>query len=329
MVMERISGVHKLTRTFDRAVVAIGNFDGVHVGHREILALAVERAKKNSGTSIAYTFRPHPQIALHPERALPLLSTDDERAHLIESTGIQVLIEEPFSRSLSVTTAETFFNDFLLGILKPAEIVVGYDFGFGKGRGGNLDELKRLCTQAGVRLEVVTAQKGKSDEVVSSSKIRACLQAHEIEKANQLLGKKFSYRGVVEKGDQRGRKIGFPTANLKLPANKIVLPLGVYSTEVTAFRSEQVLGRYLGVSNLGVRPTFQSVPPEPVLETHILDLPQSDTPEKVLDLYGISLEISFVGFIRNEKKFAGLDQLVEQIQQDILVARKQLSSSTP
>ncbi len=316
--MEVVRGFEQLQKVPPRVVVTIGNFDGVHLGHQRILKLAVEQARSLSGTSLAFTLKPHPQISLRPERELHLLCSYDEKLRLIEEAGIDVTIEQPFSREFSTTDPEQFFSEVLLKRLNSVAIVVGYDFGFGKGREGHLAALEGWCKKAGVRLTVVQAQQ-QDGEVVSSSRIRAHLLAGEVELASKLLGREFCYRGVVVRGEGRGRKIGFPTANLRLE-QKLVLPWGVYATRAvlddgTVFPS---------VTNIGIRPTFRSPDGQSLtaherefpalIETHLLDT--------TMDLYGRSLEVRFVKRLREEKKFSGMEALKAQIVLDAEGARQ-------
>ncbi len=313
--MEVIRGIRNLKRALERPVVMIGNFDGVHLGHQKILSVAKEQARSRSGTLVAYTFRPHPRVALRPEAEIPLLLTYDEKLELLGQMGVDVVIDEPFSREFSTTTAERFFSDVILTQLNAVSIVVGYDFAFGKEREGHLDALASLCERAAVNLTVVEPQR-LGDEVVSSSRIRKHLLAGDVAAAARLLGREFFYRGVVIKGEARGRKIGFPTANLRLE-NKIALPNGVYATWA-------VLGdrRFNSVTNVGTRPTFVEATGSelPVLiETHLLD--------QSLDLYGNTLEVRFVDRLRDERKFDSVEALTAQIAQDVIAARRILTSS--
>lgn len=315
--MELLRGIQNLKNRklkCQHAVVTIGNFDGVHLGHQKIIQTTLEKAKARHGTSIAYTFKPHPQIALKPDSSIQLLSTYDEKIELLGVTGLDLVVEEPFSREFSTIAPEQFFSDVLLRQLNVEAIVVGYDFAFGKGRVGHLQALGEFCKSANVELTVVPAQRIGS-EVVSSSCIRQHLLAGEINKANLLLGRSFSYKGVVIKGDQRGRKMGFPTANLKLE-NKLALPYGVYATW-TIFQDKT----YPSVTNVGIRPTFQAEPGKDLpalVETHLLDT--------TIDLYGSTLEVKFEHRLRSEKKFNGIDELKEQITLDAEQARKLLTS---
>ncbi len=321
MTMERLQGFQQLNRVLPHpVVVTIGNFDGVHLGHRQILDLVVSRARAAGGIAVAYTFRPHPQVALRPGDRLALLSTYDEKAGQIAAAGIDLLVEEPFSREFSTTSPHVFFNEVILRRFSAQEVVVGYDFAFGKGREGSLEVLSEYCREAGVAITVVPPHK-VDGEVVSSSRIRLLLGSGHLEDANRLLGREFFYRGVVVRGEQRGRKLGFPTANLRLE-DKLVLPFGVYATWAV-LDDGQV---FPAVTNIGVRPTFQPAASAEeadapnlipaLVETHVLD--------QTLDLYGRTLEVRFAHRLREERKFAGFEALKKQIGLDAAEARKVL-----
>jgi riboflavin kinase/FMN adenylyltransferase len=312
--MEVIKGISEVKCSIPHSVVTIGNFDGVHLGHQAIIQLAIKKAHDRNGKCVAYTFRPHPQVALRPGTQVQLLSTYDEKLNLLASLGVDVTVEEPFSREFSTIEPEQFFTDCILRRLNAEVIVVGYDFAFGKERHGHLDALQQFCDRAGVELMVVPPQRVGS-EVVSSTRIRQELLSGKIENANRLLGRNFSYQGIVVKGEGRGRKLGFPTANLKLD-NKLTLPYGVYATIAMDGHTQ-----YPSVTNVGVRPTFQTGERElpALVETHLLDVN--------LDLYGSSLEVQFISRIRDEKRFNGIGELKAQIQKDADQAKQQLKMS--
>lgn len=315
--MELIRGVQSLSRTLKHPVVCIGNFDGVHLGHQQIVALTIEQARARGGTAVAYTFRPHPQVALRPEANIQLLTTYDEKIEVLTMLGVDVIIEEPFSREFSNTSPAEFFRDSLIRRLNTEAIVIGYDFAFGNRREGHLEGLKRLCAESGVALEVVSPHRvfeGGEVEVASSSRIRRYLLEGEIRAASRLLGREFAYRGIVVKGAGRGRKLGFPTANLQLE-NKLALPYGVYATWAVSGGT-----RYPSVTNVGVRPTFgpasgKGLPA--LVETHLMI-------ERPVELYGSPLEVRFVERLREERRFDGVEELKAQIALDIDEAREAL-----
>jgi riboflavin kinase/FMN adenylyltransferase len=311
--MEIFRGIQSLSKSLNHPVLTIGNFDGVHLGHQRIIELAIEKARARAGTAVAYTFRPHPQVALHPGANVQLLSTYDEKLEFLAQTGLDVTIEEPFSREFSTVAPQEFFTDVILRRLGADAIVVGYDFAFGKERAGSLQLLEAFCKNAGVELTIVPPQR-TDNEVVSSSKIRQHLLSGQVEAATHLLGREFFYRGVVVRGEGRGRKLGFPTANLKLE-NKLALPYGVYATWAVLEGT-----RYPSVTNVGVRPTFQADGPElpALVETHLLD--------KTIDLYGKTLDVRFVRKLRDEKRFGSFDLLKAQIALDADQAREILKA---
>jgi len=305
-----------MSRQFQGSVVTIGNFDGVHLGHQRILAITLEQSRELGAKAVAFTFRPHPQSVLRPDRAPALLLEYDEKRAVLESLGIDEVIEQPFDIDFAKTTAESFFEKILIGRLGVRAIVVGYDFTFGKGRNGHLQVLEHLCEKAGVRLTVVPPQQ-RDQEIVSSSAIRLALQQGQVWEALKSMGRPFSYQGVVVKGDQRGRKIGFPTANLVLHqtvGGKMILPYGVYATRTWWNGSF-----HPSVTNLGVRPTFvvpESAEAVPLVyvETHLLDISP--------DLYGQKIRVEFVDRIRSEARFASVSELQAQISADILKTRQ-------
>lgn len=313
--MEIIRGYQGLTRSLAHPVVTIGNFDGVHLGHQRIIQRAIAQARARGGTAMAFTFRPHPQQVLNPEKGLQLLTTYDEKLKLMGRLGLDVLIEEPFSRDFSGLQPERFFNDVILRRISAEVVVVGYDFGFGSNRQGTLGALEKMCGAAGVELEIVPPFR-VGEEVVSSSRIRQYLLAGNIEAATALLGHDFAYEGIVIRGEGRGRKLGFPTANLKLE-NKLSVPYGVYATH--ALCEALFPGRSMpSVTHVGVRPTFQVDRELPALvETHLLDFDG--------DLYGNLLEVHFVRRLREERKFPDVESLKARIRADAGEARRVLS----
>lgn len=305
--MKKFEGYKTLHHPLKAPVVCIGNFDGVHLAHQRLVEIAKQKARNPGSDTVVYAFKPHPQIALNPARHLELLTTYEEREELIDKLGVDVFVEEPFSRTFSTIEPEQFFNEVLIHTLGAKEIVVGYDFGFGRGRTGHLEQLEKFCKASGVALTIVAPHREDSD-VVSSTRIRDYLKEGNVKAARKLLGYSFFYRGVVAKGDGRGRKIGFPTANVKL-APKLALPYGVYVTK-TIFKGKE----YPSVTNIGVRPTFHKEEMPAVVETHLLD--------QDIDLYGETLEVQFLDHLRGEKKFPGVDALIKQIGEDVRSVRK-------
>lgn len=315
-----VRGIAELDRPVSKSVVCIGNFDGVHLGHRALVERARERATVLGAQTLAFTFKPHPQIALKPGTPLSLLSTYDEKLELLQSLGVDLIIEEPFGRQFSTTEPEQFFSETLIGRLNAAAIVVGYDFAFGRERQGHLEQLQAFCAASGVELDVVPPQRLEG-EVISSSQIRKHLSVGEVARANGLLGRPFSYAGVVVRGEGRGRLLGFPTANLKLE-NKLTLPYGVYATR--AVRDDR---SFVSVTNVGVRPTFAAPAGAALQGTELPALVEAHLLDVTLDLYGSVLKVEFFEMLRPERKFAGVDALKAQIALDAKAARAKLAAT--
>jgi riboflavin kinase / FMN adenylyltransferase len=285
-------------------VATIGNFDGVHRGHQAILARVLERARALHGTSVAITFDPHPLKVLAPGRAPDLITTRRQKLALIEAAGIAAVLVLRFDAALAKTGAEEFVEGCLRGALGLREVYVGANFNFGRGREGTAETLVALCAARGM-----TA--GKVEEVrflgspVSSSRIRRAVRAGEVELAGELLGRPFAVEGTVAHGAGRGAGLGFPTANLKC-RSELVPQDGVYVTRTLAGSKNLP-----SVTNIGTRPTFADQ--EFAIETHLLD--------EHLDLYGESIEVSFLARLRQELRFPTVDALVEQVRRDVERAR--------
>lgn len=307
--MQVFRGYTQVNQNFHNVVLTIGNFDGIHLGHKKIIEKVIERSKKIKGTSIVYTFKPHPHRALTPGNQIPLINTYEEKLELFEAMGVDVVIEEPFSREFSTNTPEKFFREILVKRFSTKEIIVGYDFGFGKDRTGSLDLLKNFCVKENVEISIEPPLK-IGDIICSSTKIRECIERGEIKTANQLLGREFFYRGLVVKGNARGRTIGFPTANVH-SEGKMWVKEGVYATR-TKYK-DKIFG---SVTNVGRQPTFNSdVSLIPVtMETHIFNFNEF--------IYGETIEVQFVDRIRDEMKFSGVNELVTQIKKDSEIAKK-------
>lgn len=292
-------------------VVAIGNFDGVHLGHQSILQRAQEYGKKLNIPVVVLTFNPHPTLELRPQSPMKLLMTYEEKRHQLEKMGVDICVQEPFNPTFASTSADDFFHEILVRRLHTKVLIVGQDFAFGKNREGKIDLLRKYCDDAGVTLELA-APVLLDGKVISSSLIREALSQGKLEDARKYLGHPFFYRGEIVHGDKRGRTIGFPTANMKCEEKFPLLP-GVYATSVF-WRGQE----FWSVTNIGKRPTFQEstelslIPLK--IETHILD--------QNFDLYGELLEVRFHHRIRDERKFASIDELKTQIQSDVNLAKR-------
>lgn len=287
-------------------VLTLGNFDGVHIGHREILRRAVERAKEYRTRSMVFTFRPHPLKVVAPEKRLYLLTTEEEKKELIEAQGIDLLCFAHFTEEFAQKHPEEFIKETILGSIGPRSIIVGYDYAFGRGRMGGVQLLKRIGEEAGFEVEVVPPFKMEG-EIVSSSLIRECILRGDVKKASRLLGRYYSIRGRVVKGAGRGKTLGFPTANV-LPSKELLPARGVYATYVSM--GDRL---YKGVTNIGYGPTFNAPSAGPVVEVYIMDMEG--------DLYGREIGISFVERLRDERAFESPSHLVRQIKEDISKAK--------
>lgn len=308
--MRLYKGISELPEAPKNAVVTIGNFDGVHIGHQEILRSVKTHADKIAGMAVALTFRPHPLVVLKPVAEPHLLNTYEERAELLHEHGMQLVVEENFTREFSNTSPEAFVSDFLVRGLAAKVLYLGYDFTFGKERAGSVETLKRLAEERGIEVHVVPP-KEMDGQAVSSSRIRKAIDVAHVQEAKRCLGRAFFLAGLVWRGDGRGRTIGFPTANLKM-AYRRAPKTGVYATRAL-WRGKW----YPSITNIGFNPTFipQVAGEENPLkvETHFLDFDEN--------IYGEEIRVEFHEFIRDEKKFSGADALVTQIRLDVEKAR--------
>ncbi len=282
--------------------LALGFFDGFHRGHQAIVRRATAGAK-----ATVFTFKNHPATVLNADRAPKLLTTFEERQELINQAGAD-LVYCTFDRPFSQIPAEQFVEDILIKRLRARLVVIGENYRFGHRAQGNAELLQQLSQPLGFEVAVVAPVKEK--DWISSTRIRALVKNGEVTQACKLLGRPFFIRSLVEKGDGRGRTIGFPTANLGLPPTKVHPSYGVY-----AVRVDRGQASLKGVANLGVRPTFEGS--APVLEVHLFDYDGY--------LYGEKLNVHFVERLRGEQKFSGVDALVAQIGQDVEAARKLFS----
>lgn len=308
--MKIYKNIEDITAPFDNACVTIGNFDGVHLGHQQLFGTVVEKAKAVKGTSVAITFDPHPLQVLLPG-GIKLIATSQQKEEFIKQAGIDVLLVVPFTKEFAKTTAESFVADLLVKRLGVKELVVGYDYAFGKGRSGNIDFLKGQGEIFGFPVTVVDACY-IGEQVVSSTKIRQLVANGEMAATRELLGRNYQIRGIVRMGKQRGGKlIGYPTANMRFNEEDLVPKHGVYVTQVLCEGRQ-----YGGVLNIGLNPTFGE--DELVAETHIFDFNEN--------IYGKAITVSLLKFLRGEQKFSGVTELFEQIQKDVLLAKEILAA---
>jgi riboflavin kinase/FMN adenylyltransferase len=295
------------------AVATIGNFDGVHLGHRKILAAVVEAARSEGRPAVAITFEPHPLKVLHPELAPKMIQTLPQKEEAIEGLGIDALLVVPFTRDFSLTEPEDFVRDFLRRRLAVAEIRLGSHFAFGRGKRGDLALLRAMGPGNGFTAEGVdeVAYEGAP---ISSTRIRQAIAAGDIRSANAMLGRPHAMDGVIARGDRMGRKIGYPTINLR-PENELSPGDGVYFSRVY-FKS---FGREFDcVTNIGRRPTvYENY--ETTIESFVLDFSS--------DVYGEKIRLFFHDRVRDEMTFPSMMALTEQIGRDIEATRRYFSGS--
>lgn len=309
MVFNNIAQV----RDIPQAVVTIGTFDGVHIGHQAIFKKMKELAQSVDGQTVVVTFSPHPRQVLNIDSSnLRFICTEEEKLRLFERFGIDNVVIIPFTLEFARTPSEVFIKDFIIERLKPSYIVVGYDHHFGKNRMGDFDQLTQLGQQFGFKVEQVEAQ--DVDEVaVSSTKIRHALAIGDVATANRLLGYPYSVTAEVVRGNEIGRTIGFPTANLELPKEyRLINNAGVYTCLVDFDGIT-----YKAMANIGKRPTIGDRDDDNfIIEVNIFDFDQ--------DIYGQHITVRFLDRIRDEVKFTGLEALKAQLNQDREKARVML-----
>lgn len=304
-IVRGLRGIKKLAKR--SSVVTIGVFDGLHIGHKEIIEMVVKRAKKLNLKSVVLTFDPHPLKVLHSTSWIPSLLSLNHRIKLIEELGVDFLAVLNFTKTISNLSPEKFVKDILISKIGVKEIYVGENFYFGKGAEAGTDALKGLAERFGFGAEIVKPIRIGKD-IVSSSLIRKLIMSGDIEKASKFLGRPMSILGTVVSGSRLARVLGYPTANIN-PHHEAIPPSGVYA--VLARLKNRV---FKGVLNIGTRPTFYSPrDPEPTIEVHIFDFDER--------IYGKEIEILFIEKLRDEAKFKNRDELIEQIRKDEKLAR--------
>jgi len=307
--MEVIHNIQEITASLRGAFVTIGNFDGVHLGHRFIFRRLVEEARRQGRPAVAISFDPHPKRVLHPERRpFYLITTLAEKTALLAETGLDAFVVIPFDLEYARTTAEEFVREVLWEKLRIGRIIIGHDYTFGRDRQGNEAFLTAAGCRLGFAVEVIAAHCA-GDTVISSTRIREALLAGDVGFAAALLGRPYNLAGPVIPGHRRGVNLGFPTANIE-PEKELVPARGVYAVRV--IRGGKSLD---GIVNIGFNPTFAGQ--RQTVEVHIFDFQQ--------EIYGEFLEILFVERIRDEVRFESPAKLIEQIGQDIARAREILS----
>ena len=296
-------------------VVAIGNYDGVHRGHRSVLERALELSRERQVPALVLTFEPHPRTVFRPDSPVCRLTPAPLKARLLEAMGFCSVIEYPFDEEFSQRSAEEFVQTVLVDWLQASAVVTGFDFHFGKGREGGPAFLMASGKRHGFDVTLVDAFRDENGEVISSSRIRALLAQGDVSAAAGLLGYRFTVEGEVIGGEKLGRTLGFPTANMALPPETELKP-GIYAVRFR--RADGTL--HDGVASYGRRPTVTENG-APLLETYLFDFSG--------DLYGETCSVSFFGHLRDELKFDGLEPLVEQMKRDEEEARALLAGVTP
>ncbi len=296
-----------------KTIITIGTFDGVHLGHQKILDEVVRRAKATGGRSLVITFDPHPRFVVSPDFNLELLTTTDEKLTILDTTEIDNVLVINFNREFSQMSYGNFIKKIICDEIGVEHIVVGYDHKFGKDRGGDkgkLLEMSGICD-----FTVSGAEEVKIDgEVISSTKIRNALKNGELEKANKFLGRNYFFSGKVIRGAQRGRELGYPTANIKPDAHKVIPANGVYFVKVF-LRDEE----YFGLMNIGTRPTFEHLN-NPIIETYIFGLNKN--------IYSKMVKTEVIKKIRDEVKFVTKEALIRQIEKDIKTAKELIKENS-
>ncbi len=288
-------------------MATVGTFDGVHPGHWEVLQEIRRRADERGAHSVLVTFDRHPLTVIRPDDAPGMLTTPDEKKAILAQSGLDFVAFLPFTRSLSLYRPEEFVRLVLVERFRVAELVVGYDHGFGRGRSGDIETLDRLGTRLGFEVDVV-GEVDVGGRPVSSSRIRELVAAGEVDRARRVLGRPYGFRSVVVQGEGRGRELGFPTANLRPPAGrKLLPPPGIYAVRAAVDSELRA-----GLLHAGPRPTFAGSPPS--LELYLLDFEG--------DLYGEDLRVEFLERHRDVRPFGSAEGLVAQMERDRAWARE-------
>lgn len=308
--MQVLRSISELAELPGPLFLAIGVFDGVHLGHQAVISTSARHATEAGGTPVVVTFDPHPVKVLRPKDAPHLITATQHKIALIRDLGVGHLLVLHFDRAFAATSPEQFVEQLVVNSRPLREICVGHEWSFGKGRAGNLALLKQLGVTHNfnvVGVEAVTV----NGEVVSSTAIRKAVAEGNLIKATQMLGREYTILGTVIAGEKLGRRLGFPTANLSAHSEQFP-PNGVYVIEA---RRSGTLHR--GVANLGYRPTVSGEKPERLLELHLFDLDR--------DIYGEELEVRFLRYLRAEQKFENVEALKAQIARDVEQARESFS----
>jgi riboflavin kinase/FMN adenylyltransferase len=308
--MQIFNDLTEIRRT-ENSIITLGTFDGVHTGHRQIIQTVVEKAGNSSAKSFLITFDPHPRKIISSDYRLQLLNTLSEKIEVLASLGIENLLIVNFTKEFSQTSADEFIIKYLVNGIGVKEVVIGHDHHFGKSREGSLDNLIGIGKKSNFKVTVIPGYT-VNGEVVSSTKIRKALLNGEVMTANKMLGRNYSFSGIVVVGDRRGRELGFPTANLKIDDEDKLLPqIGIYA--VKCFIDEQ---KFYGLLSIGRRPTFHETG-EVIPEVYLFDFDE--------DIYGKTVKVNLVERIRDEQKFSSAEELIQQMNRDKEVGLEILS----
>jgi riboflavin kinase/FMN adenylyltransferase len=304
--MKIIRAANELGNGQRKACVAIGVFDGVHLGHQQIIRQTVADARTHDAVALVVTFDKHPNAVVAPERVPPQIFSRSQKLRAIEALGADALLEIPFDKTFSEKSGEVFIRELAHGLGKIHSICVGADFVFGHKRSGNVELLKKLGAELNFQVHGLAAV-ALDGQVVSSTRIREAIRAGNFDAASQMLGRPYSICGCVVEGDRLGRQLGFPTANLDT-ANLVLPPNGVYAA------STKLKGQFYRVAlNIGTRPTVAAARPQLRVEAHLLDFSG--------ELYGAELKVELGAKLRDERKFSSPAELREQIRQDVAAVR--------
>jgi len=288
--------------SFKNAVITIGTFDGVHLGHQKIIEQLKKEAVAVKGEAVVITFEPHPRSVIHAHD-IHILNTLDEKIELLERAGIDHVVVIPFTEAFAQQTAVEYIENFLVKIFNPYTIVIGYDHKFGKNRSGNYVLLESLCPKYNFRVKEIP-QEVLQEISISSTSIREALMNHNINKANTLLGYNYFFEGQVIEGNKKGRIIGFPTANLLIENKEKLIPAdGVYAVKASIDNGQLIMDNLKGMMNIGMRPTVNGT--QRTIEVHLFDFNER--------IYGKHLRVYIHQYLRSEQKFNGLEMLKEQL----------------
>lgn len=287
-------------------VCGLGNFDGVHLGHQKLINELLKQSQIRKLESVILTFEPHPSKVLRADKSDPLIMSLRQKENVIKSLGIDNLIFAPFTQKFSQIDYKDFIYDILIGICKVKVVVIGFDYRFGCDGKGTANDLQEICSKEGIDTIIIppVTYEGK---IVSSTLIRALIESGDVKKAAEYMGRPFCIEGNVVYGDGLGRKLGFPTANISFSPDIILPAPGVYAVKVLWHNKA-----YKGIANLGIKPTFQKH--KTTLEVHIFNFNQQ--------IYGEYMEVNFIENLRGEIKFRSVSDLVAQVKNDIIEAKK-------